>query len=94
MSKAIIMAAIFAPSNKHSTKLDPVSCLRTRLTTKAPKAPIPPASVGVKTPPYIPPITSKNSKSTGQVSLSDPNFCLMVDRGKAGPKSGLNLHIM
>ncbi len=36
---------------------------------KAPPAPTPPASVGVNTPPYRPPITKMNSTSEGQTSF-------------------------
>ena len=36
---------------------------------KAPLAPTPPASVGVKKPPYRPPITNTNSTSGAQTSF-------------------------
>lgn len=69
--RASIMAVILADSNRHSKKSDAFSCRLTRLISSAPKAPTAPASVGVKMPPYMPPIIVRNNKNIGQVNFRE-----------------------
>ena len=58
---------------------------------KAPKAPIPAASVGLNMPPYIPPITNINSVITPHTPLSDSILRAHETRSPGGPNFGLIL---
>ena len=81
----IIMAVFLAVSLSEKTKLPHLSRLCTSPITMAPKAPMAPASVGVKMPPYIPPITTRNKITTGKTPGRDTTFSLKVVLGPGGP---------
>ena len=87
------MLLITIVEEKLSIKLCLVKPLRLRPIMRAPKAPIPAASVGVKTPMYRPPTTSRNSISMGQTPLAATSFSLMLTPGARGPRLGLSVQI-
>ena len=63
---------------------------RTNASTSVPKAPMPAASVAVKTPPYMPPITSANRAATAQTSRRATRRSASVARAcVCGASSGL-----
>jgi len=62
--------------------------------TSMPKAPIAAASVGVKRPMKIPPITRVNTASVSPRPSSALNFSVHVNFSPQGPCSGLMRHLM
>ncbi len=58
------------------------------LISKAPPAPMPPASVGVNNPPYKPPITNKNSRMGAQTSRRAVNRSAHELAGAVGSHPG------
>ena len=54
----------------------------------APPAPMAAASVGVNTPPYMPPITNRNSSVIAQTPRTAASRSVQLDRGPAGRKRG------
>ena len=86
----IMVAVILAESINVLQNTLPVICLFTRPMTRAPKAPIPAASVGVNQPKYIPPITRKNRTRIAQVNLSEVTFSLKVVEVVPGARFGLS----
>ena len=71
------MAVVFAVSVNDPFKLVQFSFLRMSVMKKAPKAPTPAVSVGVKQPRYNPPMTRKKRRRTPHVPLSDKTFFFM-----------------
>ena len=66
-----------------------VSRFRTIPIANAPKAPIPPPSVGVNAPMYMPPITTANRTRVAQTPLKEVIFSLQEVEGPGGPSLGL-----
>ena len=69
-----------------------VSRRLTKAMTNAPKAPIAPASVGVKIPNHKPPMTRVERSSILQIPLNEANLSLQLKDGPGGPNEGFSLH--
>ena len=75
-----------------SSKLETIEFhFKRRLTIpmiSAPKAPMPPPSVGVNTPAYMPPMTRANNSRVAQTPFKEAIFSGQVVDGPGGPRSG------
>jgi len=85
------MAEVRADSTSTSCSTFSVKVPRAQANTKPPMAPTPAASVGVNSPPYMPPITMANSRATPQMPRMAVRRCAQVDFSPGGPREGLRL---
>ncbi len=85
----MIMQVMRVVSDKACRKPFQVSCLRVTAMTMVKKAPMAPASVGVKKPMKRPPMTSTKMMSVSETPVSDATFSLKENLGPLGPSSGL-----
>src|SRR4030042_3975862 len=92
---AISIKTIQAVRRDSATDLINPSKLRSLLRTdkrRTAKVPALPASVGVKKPHDIPPVTMTKIRTTHITSLSDTHLSFQVDFSPLGPNEGLSLH--
>ena len=69
-----------------------LSFLRTKAMMRAPKAPMDAASVGVKKPANIPPITTIKRSRVSITPFKEASLCKKGKEGALGPFSGCRLH--
>ena len=89
MRKSI--AEVRADSTSTSRSTGSVSERRASANRKPPMAPTPAASVGVKKPPYMPPMTMANSSTTPQMLRMAFRRSAQLARSPGGPYSGWRL---
>ena len=89
----MIMQEVRSVSMSERTKIFQVNCRWKSETAMVPAAPIAAASVAVKNPTNMPPITTRKRTRVSETPLSDLKRCDQVKGGLGGPRCGRRLQL-